>query len=151
MPKVIIHKLGAAHEGEVKDNANLVVRAGIRQFPYPHLRYGCGMGKCSKCASEVIAGAEHLPPPNWKEQKVLGANLARGYRLLCQIWVTHDIEIRQDSDEVWAATIKPKLDAAGGPSAAGSAAAGSGADAAGAAATGKPAGIAGTSSSGTPA
>ena len=86
MPKVRFEKLGEVHEGEVKDDTNLVVRAGIKQFPWPHLRYGCGMGKCSKCASRVIEGAEHLPPPNWKERKILGANLERGYRLVCQLW-----------------------------------------------------------------
>ena len=107
MPKVVFNKLGQTYEGEVKENTNLVVRAGIRQYPYPHLRYGCGMGKCSKCACEVIAGAEHLPEPNWKEKKLLGANLDRGYRLVCQLWISQDIELRQDSDEVWAATIKP--------------------------------------------
>lgn len=108
MPKVLFHKLGASHEGEVRENTNLVVRAGIKQFPFPHLRYGCGMGKCSKCACEVLAGAEHLPPPNWKEKKLLAANLDRGYRLVCQLWINQDIELRQDSDEVWAATIKPR-------------------------------------------
>ena len=71
MPRVVFHKLGQRYEGEVRDNTNLVVRAGIRQYPHPHLRYGCGMGKCSRCACEVIAGAEHLPPPNPKENKVL--------------------------------------------------------------------------------
>ena len=56
---------------------------------------------------EVIAGAEHLPEPNWKEKKLLAKNLDRGYRLVCQLWISHDIELRQDSDEVWAATIRP--------------------------------------------
>ena len=107
MPKVVFNKLGQRYEGEVRDNSNLVVRAGIKQFPYPHLRYGCGMGKCSKCACEVVAGGDHLPPPNWKEEKLLRDNLQRGYRLMCQLWIHHDIELRQDSDEVWAATIKP--------------------------------------------
>ena len=111
MPKVTLHKLGQTHEGEVKDNSNLVVRAGIKQFPFPHLRYGCGMGKCSKCACEVLVGADHLPPPNWKERKMLRGNLERGYRLCCQLWLTHDIELRQDSDEVWEATIKPPEEA----------------------------------------
>ena len=115
MPKVRFEKLGVVHEGEVKENTNLVVRAGIRQFPYPHLRYGCGMGKCSRCASRVIEGAEHLPEPNWKERKILGANLERGYRLLCQLWIHQDIALVQDSDEVWAATIKPATEASGTP------------------------------------
>jgi len=111
MPRITFHKLGQVYSGEVKDDTNLVVRAGIKQFPFPHLRYGCGMGKCSKCACEVLAGAEHLPPPNWKEKKMLRANLERGYRLCCQLWIKHDIELRQDSDEVWAATIKPPEEA----------------------------------------
>lgn len=96
MPKVVIHRNGQSHADEVKDNSNLVVRAGVRQFPHPHLRYGCGMGKCAKCASRVIAGAEHLPPPNWKEQQQLGELIAEGYRLMCQLWIDHDIEILQD-------------------------------------------------------
>ncbi len=60
MPRIVIHRLGQRHEGEVKDGSNLVVRAGIRQFPFPHLRYGCGMGKCGKCASRVLAGGDQL-------------------------------------------------------------------------------------------
>jgi hypothetical protein len=38
---------------------------------------------------------------------MLGENLQRGYRLCCQLWFTHDVTLMQDSDEVWAATIKP--------------------------------------------
>lgn len=96
MPKITFHKGGHVFEGEVKDNTNLVVRAGIKQFPYPHLRYECGMGKCAKCACRVLAGAEHLPAPNWKEKKQLGDRLATGYRLACQLWLDHDIELEQD-------------------------------------------------------
>ena len=115
MPKVVFHKLGQVYEGEVKDNTNLVVRAGIKQFPFPHLRYGCGMGKCSKCACQVLKGGEQLAPPNWKEKKMLRDNLDRGYRLCCQLWISQDIELMQDSDEVWAATIKPPEEAADAP------------------------------------
>ena len=75
MPTVIFHKAGEVFSGEVKDNTNLVVRAGIKQFPFPHLRYQCGMGKCATCACLVLGGAEHLPPPNWKEKKQLGERL----------------------------------------------------------------------------
>ena len=63
MPNVVIHKEGRTFEGEVKENSNLVVRAGIRQFPFPNLAYGCGMGKCGKCTSLILKGAEHLPAP----------------------------------------------------------------------------------------
>lgn len=96
MPVVILHKNGQTHRDEVKSGANLVVRAGIRQFPYPHLSYECGMGKCAKCACKVLAGAEHLPAANWKEKKQLGARLDEGYRLACQLWLEHDIELSQD-------------------------------------------------------
>ena len=96
MPQVIIHKNGQQHAGVVKDNSNLVVRAGVRQFPYPHLTYGCGMGKCGKCTSRIIAGGDQLPAPNWKEVKVLGDKLADGYRLICQLWISHDVELAQE-------------------------------------------------------
>lgn len=96
MLTVVFHKAGQTFTDVVKDNANLVVLAGIRQFPFPHLRYGCGMGKCAKCACRVITGAQDLPAPNWKEKKRLGAYLDQGYRLACQLWLTHDIELAQD-------------------------------------------------------
>ncbi|GAA5234934.1 (2Fe-2S)-binding protein [Verticiella sediminum] len=96
MPRVVLHKNGQIYADEVKDNANLVVQAGIRKFPFPNLRYQCGMGKCSTCACRVLAGAEHLPPPNWKEKRQLGERLDAGYRLACQLWLTHDLEIAQD-------------------------------------------------------
>ena len=96
MIAVTLHRDGQAYDGEVKENSNLVVRAGIRQFPYPHLRYECGMGKCAKCACRVLRGGEGLPPPNWKEKKQLGELLDEGYRLMCQLWIQQDIEILQD-------------------------------------------------------
>jgi ferredoxin len=96
MARVVLHKNGQAYEGEINENSNLVVKAGIRQFPFPNLRYECGMGKCAKCACRIIRGAEHLPPPNWKEKKQLGERLDLGYRLTCQLWISHDLELIQD-------------------------------------------------------
>lgn len=96
MLRVVFHKRGEVFSDEVAENTNLVVRTGIRRFPYPHLTYGCGMGKCGKCASRVIQGGEHLPGPNWKETKRLGDRIEQGYRLVCQLWITHDIELEQD-------------------------------------------------------
>ncbi len=95
MPKVILHVDGITIEQEVKDNANLVVLAGIRQLP--QLKYGCGMGRCTKCVCQVIDGAETLTPPNWKEEKMLGDKLNEGYRLTCQFTVQNDIEISQEN------------------------------------------------------
>jgi ferredoxin len=96
MPKIIVHKNGQIYEGEVKEDTNLVVRAGIKQFPYPNLAYLCGMGKCGKCTSKILAGGEHLLEPNWKEKKLLGERLDLGYRLICQLWINHDLELTQD-------------------------------------------------------
>ncbi|KAF1045915.1 2Fe-2S iron-sulfur cluster binding domain-containing protein [Xylophilus sp.] len=96
MPHVVFRKNGQAHEAEVGVRTNLVVRAGIKQFPFPYLKYECGMGKCSKCACLVRAGAQHLPPANWKEKKQLGERIDAGWRLACQLWIEHDIELEQD-------------------------------------------------------
>lgn len=96
MPRITFRKNGQVFVDEVKAGSNLVVRAGIKQYPYPHLSYECGMGKCAKCACKVIAGAEHLPAPNWKEKKQLGEErLNVGFRLACQLWLEHDLEIEQ--------------------------------------------------------
>jgi ferredoxin len=81
---------------ELPENTNLVVRTGIKKFPWPHLRFGCGMGKCGKCACRVLAGGEMLPEPNWKEKKVLEGRLDEGLRLACQLWLHHDVTLTQD-------------------------------------------------------
>jgi ferredoxin len=96
VPFVTVHKGGQVFRDEVADNTNLVVKAGIRKFPYPNFKYKCGMGKCATCTSRIISGGEHLPPPNWKEKKLLGGYLDRGYRLACQLWIFHDIELTQE-------------------------------------------------------
>jgi ferredoxin len=98
MIAVTIRRGEEIHRGEIKPDSNLVVRAGIKQFPYPHLRYGCGMGKCAKCTCRILAGSEHLPPPNWKEIERLGARIEDGYRLACQLWLSHDIDLSQDTE-----------------------------------------------------
>ncbi len=95
MPKVTLHVDGETIEQEVKENANLVVLAGTRQFP--KLKYGCGMGKCLKCACEVISGGEQLGSPNWKEERMLGESANKGLRLTCQLTIKEDIEITQEN------------------------------------------------------
>ena len=97
MPTVTIRKQDECFSGEVAEGANLVVQAATRRFPYPHLNYGCGIGQCGRCASRILSGAEHLPAPNWKEQRRLGEEwLAQGYRLMCQLFLTNDLELVQD-------------------------------------------------------
>ena len=83
-------------EENVTENTNLVVQAGIKKFPYPYLKYKCGMGTCGTCASLIISGKKNLPEPTWKEVKVLKEKLDLGYRLACQFRISHDIEIKQD-------------------------------------------------------
>ena len=98
MPVLTLHKLGQTWREEIKDGANLVVQTGIKQFPHPHFQYGCGMGKCARCAMRVLAGGEHLAAPNWKEQKMLGERLNAGWRLACQLWIHQDLEVTQEPD-----------------------------------------------------
>jgi len=97
MPKITLHKGEQTHEGEIAADSNLVVLAGIRKFPYPHLNYGCGMGKCARCKSRIVTGAEQLAEPNWREKKTLGDEaLEDGYRLVCQLRIFEDLEIVQE-------------------------------------------------------
>ncbi|SDH15556.1 Ferredoxin [Alteribacillus persepolensis] len=93
MPKVTLYKADIVHEQEVDPGSNLVVLAGIKKFP--HLSYGCGMGKCTRCQAKITKGSEHLDEPNWKEEKMLGSKLEEGYRLPCQLTIREDIEIDQ--------------------------------------------------------
>ena len=96
MPFVRVISENKIIEENVTENTNLVVQAGIKKFPYPYLKYKCGMGTCGTCASLIISGKNNLPEPTWKEVKVLKEKLDFGYRLACQFRISHDIEIKQD-------------------------------------------------------
>ncbi|WP_044339909.1 2Fe-2S iron-sulfur cluster-binding protein [Rossellomorea aquimaris] len=98
MPNVKLYVEGGIVEQDVKDGANLVVLAGIKQFP--KLKYGCGMGKCTKCTCKVLSGGENLDPPNWKEDKMLGELVNENYRLTCQLNIKADIELTQEGVDV---------------------------------------------------
>ena len=71
MPFVRVISENKIIEENVTENTNLVVQAGIKKFPYPYLKYKCGMGTCGTCASLIISGKNNLPEPTWKEVKVL--------------------------------------------------------------------------------
>src|SRR4051794_10061392 len=94
MPNVTLHQNGQVYQQEVSENSNLVVLAGVKKFP--HLKYGCGMGKCTKCMVKVVTGGEKLQEPNWKENKMLGDKINEGFRLACQLYISEDIELRQE-------------------------------------------------------
>jgi hypothetical protein len=46
-------------------------------------------------AEEADVLAFTTPEPNWKELKLLGDRIDLGFRLMCQLWVSHDLEIEQ--------------------------------------------------------
>lgn len=94
MPNVTLHQNGQVYQQEVSENSNLVVLAGVKKFP--HLKYGCGMGKCTKCMVKVVSGGDKLQEPNWKENKMLGDKINEGFRLACQLYISEDIELRQE-------------------------------------------------------
>jgi ferredoxin len=94
MPIVTLHQNGQVYRQEVASNSNLVVLAGTKKFP--NLKYGCGMGSCTKCTVKVLSGGEGLAEPNWKEIKMLRERLQDGYRLACQLYITDDLEISQE-------------------------------------------------------
>ena len=95
MPFVKIIHGDEMFEQDVNENTNLVVQAGIKKYPFPYLKYKCGMGTCGTCSSKIISGAENLSEPTWKEIKVLKEKLDLGYRLACQFRVFHNIVIKQ--------------------------------------------------------
>ena len=96
MPLVKIIHDNICYEENVGENANLVVQAGIKKFPYPYLKYKCGMGACGTCASKILSGIENLTEPTWKEVRVLKEKLDLGYRLACQFRIIKDIQLKQD-------------------------------------------------------
>ena len=63
MPFVRVISENKIIEENVTENTNLVVQAGIKKFPYPYLKYKCGMGTCGTCASLIISGKNNLPEP----------------------------------------------------------------------------------------
>ena len=60
MPFVKIIHGDEVFEQDVNENTNLVVQAGIKKYPFPYLKYKCGMGTCGTCSSKIISGAESL-------------------------------------------------------------------------------------------
>ncbi len=96
MPILKINIGDETFEGEVDKNSNLVVKAGIRKFPYPHLKYRCGMASCGTCISKILSGEKNITAPEWKEKKFLKDKLNHGFRLACQFRIIGDLEITQN-------------------------------------------------------
>jgi len=66
----------------------------LRAAGIPHASVCGGRGRCSTCRVRVGAGAEHLPPPDEREAKVLERiGAPPEVRLACQIRPTRDLEV----------------------------------------------------------
>jgi adenylate cyclase len=83
-----------------RDNAVLDILPGstvletIRAAGIPHASVCGGRGRCSTCRVRVGLGAEHLPPPSAREDKVLRRiGAPPSVRLACQIRPTRDVEV----------------------------------------------------------
>jgi len=95
MPKVVI--LGQK-EFDVRPGTNLLKFVQENRYD-DQLPATCGgQGQCSTCAVRVLKGGGE---PNQNELDVLGEEqLAKGWRLSCQINITHDIEVEIPGYEV---------------------------------------------------
>ncbi len=55
MPLVRVILESKIVEENVTENTNLVVQAGIKKFPYPYLKYKCGMGTCDEISMDILS------------------------------------------------------------------------------------------------
>jgi ferredoxin len=95
MPLVRLFHNNDVFEKKLDKNTNLVVQAGIKKFPFPHLKYKCGMGACGTCECFIVSGKENISEPTWKEKKILKEKLISGSRLACQFRIFDDIDLKQ--------------------------------------------------------
>ncbi|MDC1086228.1 2Fe-2S iron-sulfur cluster-binding protein [Alphaproteobacteria bacterium] len=97
MPLVRLFHDHDIFEKKLDKNTNLVVQAGIKKFPFPYLKYKCGMGACGTCECFIISGKENISEPTWKEKKILKEKLSLGFRLACQFRILNDVDLKQNS------------------------------------------------------
>ena len=97
MPLVRLFHDHDIFEKKLDKNTNLVVQAGIKKFPFPYLKYKCGMGACGTCECFIISGKENISEPTWKEKKILKEKLILGFRLACQFRILNDVDLKQNS------------------------------------------------------
>lgn len=72
-------------------NSNLL-RVSLREKG--GIPFKCGGGLCGTCRCRVEAGLQHTDPVKPKERKHLTPDdLAAGYRMACQTFVTGDVSI----------------------------------------------------------
>jgi ferredoxin len=73
------------------ENSNLL-RVSLREKG--GIPFKCGGGLCGTCKCRIESGIEHTDTVKPKERKHLTeANLAEGYRMACQTFVSGDISV----------------------------------------------------------
>jgi len=79
------------------DDVNLLRIAIRNECEVP---YKCASGNCGTDRILVESGASHLSPPRKRERDRLGELLDQGWRLACQTYVSGDISISWDKDQI---------------------------------------------------
>jgi ferredoxin len=73
------------------ENSNLL-RVSLREKG--GIPFKCGAGLCGTCKCRIETGLEHTDAVKAKERKHLSeADLAAGYRMACQTFVSGDVSI----------------------------------------------------------
>jgi ferredoxin len=81
----------AGKQVQVEPGNNLL-RISLRE--QGGIPFKCGGGVCGTCRCRIEVGREHTDEVKQKERKHLAeADLAEGYRMACQTFVTGDISV----------------------------------------------------------
>jgi len=64
----VIDASGKSSTYELDASPSILTAFEDAGYQYPH---GCRVGVCGSCISEVLAGIEHLPPPDFVEKRRL--------------------------------------------------------------------------------
>lgn len=95
-----------------EENSNLL-RVSLRQ--QGGIPFKCGGGICGTCRCHIDAGLEHTDKVKNKERKHLTeADIAAGYRMACQTFVTGDVSVSWKVPEK-AAAARPAVQAPPSP------------------------------------
>ncbi|MGO4331121.1 2Fe-2S iron-sulfur cluster-binding protein [Cupriavidus sp. 2TAF22] len=87
---------------EVPENSNLL-RASMRH--QGGIPFKCGGGVCGTCKCRIETGVEHADAVKPKERKHLNdADIAAGYRMACQTFLSGDASVSWEARAVAAKT-----------------------------------------------
>lgn len=97
MPVIRYRTSGHEIEFPGDDSVNLLRVAIRNECPLP---WRCASGNCGTDRVLVEEGAEHFDAPRKRERDRLGDLLGQGYRLACQSYVSGDVTVSWDPDQV---------------------------------------------------